>query len=151
MDTYNQKKLAAKVAGVGTDRVILEPAFAEDIKEAITKADIRDLIKKGAIKVLPARSPSRLRAKLRHKQKRKGRRKGHGARRGTQATRQGKKRVWINKIRKLRAVLKELRLKKQLSSKTHRELYGKAKGGFFRDASHLRFYMEQNKLLGVKK
>lgn len=151
MDINNQKKLAARVAGVGLARVVLEPAFAEDIKEAITKADIRDLIKKGAIKVLPARTPSRLRAKERRKQKKKGRRKGQGARRGTQATRQGKKRVWINKIRKLRRLLKELRAKNQLSKKTYRELHGRAKGGFFRDASHLRFYLEQNKLLGGKK
>lgn len=105
------------------------------------------MIAKGAIKVKPVRTPSRLRAKERAKQKKKGRGKGHGTRRGTQATRQGKKRVWINKIRKLRQVLKELREKNLLSKKTYRELHGKAKGGFFRDAGHLRFYLEQNKLV----
>jgi large subunit ribosomal protein L19e len=147
MNTETQKILAAKVAGVGLSRVILDPLRYEDIKEALTKEDIRSLIKQGAIKILPARFPSRHRARARHAQQKKGRQMGHGTRRGSKYARNPRKKQWIIKIRKIRSTLLGLKEKSLLDAKTYRDLYMKAKGGFFRDCSHLKFYMESNKLL----
>lgn len=151
MNTETQKVLAAKVAGVGLARVILDPMRYDDIKEAITREDIRSLIKQGAIKILPIKGPSRHRARIRHAQKKKGRQAGHGKRRGGKNARTPRKLQWMIKIRKIRSTLLALKEKGLLEPKTYRDLYMKAKGGLFRDTGHLKFYMESNKLLKVNK
>ena len=150
MNTETQKVLAAKVAGVGIDRVILDPLRFEDIKEALTKEDIRSLIKQGAIRILPVKRPSRHRARKRHIQQKKGRQTGHGIRRGKKFARNPRKEQWMIKIRKIRATLANLKEKNMLDKKVCRDLYMKAKGGFFRDCGHLMFYIESNKLLKEK-
>lgn len=147
MNLRMQRILAAKVAGVGLARVILDPLRYDDIKEALTKEDIRSLIKQGAIKILPVSSPSRHRARARHKQQKKGRQTGHGTRRGKKFAKYPRKRQWITKIRKIRKTLLDLKEKNLLETKTYRDLYLKAKGGFFRDKGHLMFYINSNKLL----
>ena len=43
-----QKKLAAKVARVGKGRAKINPEFHDEVKGAITKTDIQNLIKEGA-------------------------------------------------------------------------------------------------------
>lgn len=147
MNLANQKKLAAKAAGVGLGRVILVPERLAEIKDAITKTDIRALIKSGAIKISDARTPSRGRAKLRHLQKVRGRRRGQSRRKGAGGARSNKKTAWINKIRLLRRTLQTLRERDKLSAETYHQIYRKAKGGFFRDRGHMLFYLEQNKLI----
>ena len=147
MSLNTQKKLAAKVANVGLGRVSLDTTRLDEIKEAITKADIAALIKKGAIKIFPASRPSRQRAKFRLAQKKKGKRKGHGTRRGARGARQGKKSLWVIKIRVLRGALQNLRAKKMISLETFHDAYAKAKGGFFRDRGHMMFYLNQSNLI----
>jgi|SRR3989344_815692 len=145
MDLYSQKRLAAKVAGVGVDKVTINTARVDEVKEAITKADVRALIKSGAITIEDVRTPSRFRAKQRRAQKKKGKGKGQGTKKGRQKARVGK--TWMNKIRAMRLLLKDLKDQKKLTNETYRDLYLKAKGGFFRDMGHLRFYLEQSKLV----
>ncbi len=145
MDLYSQKRLAAKVAGVGADKVAINPARAEEVKEAITKADVRSLIKTGAIIVKSVTTPSRFRAKQQIAQKKKGKRKGQGHKRGAWKARIGN--TWTARIRAMRAMLHELRTGKKITNETYRDMYAKAKGGFFRDKRHVRFYLEQNKLV----
>jgi len=147
MNTETQKVLAAKVAGVGLARVVLNPLRYEDIKEALTKDDIRGLIKDGAIKILPISGPSRHRARARHLQQKKGRQMGHGTRKGKKFARNPRKQQWMRKIRKIRSTLLDLKKKGMLETFTYRDLYVKAKGGFFRDRGHVMFYIESNKLL----
>jgi len=143
----NQKKLAAEVANVGIDRVRLVPERASEIKDAITKADIRMLIKSGAIIIVPSYSPSRVRARARQQQKKRGRRRGAGLKKGAKGARTPSKLAWMRKIRLLRSTLRTLLDKEKITHDTYRELYKKSKGGFFRDRGHLLFYLEQNKLM----
>ncbi len=151
-DLYNQKRLAAKVADVGIGKISLDQSRVDDIKEAITKADVRSLIKQGAIKVKKSKIPSRHRARKRGIQKKKGRQRGEGKRKGRFGARAPKKREWINKIRLLRRTLNVMKDKEQISRKDYRMLYSKAKGGFFRNRAHLIFYIKQNNLFrGAKK
>ncbi len=42
MNLRSQKRVAADVLGIGVTRVWFNPEKKEDIKKAITKADIRD-------------------------------------------------------------------------------------------------------------
>jgi large subunit ribosomal protein L19e len=65
MNLKKKKQLAARTFGVGESRIkFLEPRLNE-IKEALTKQDIRDLQKDGAIVVLPIKG----RKVLEHKKK----------------------------------------------------------------------------------
>ncbi|MCX6775169.1 MAG: 50S ribosomal protein L19e [DPANN group archaeon] len=147
MNISNQKRLAAKVAHAGTERIILVPERVGEIKDAITKADIRTLIKSGAIRILPTRSPSRIRAKIRNAQKKRGRQRGPGARKGGQSARMPHKLVWIRKIRLMRATLKHLKSTNMVTPQVYNDIYRKAKGNFFRDKGHMLFYLKQNKLM----
>lgn len=51
MNLANKKELAAKTLGVGKGRIIFDNSRIDEIKEAITKQDIRDLNSSGAIKI----------------------------------------------------------------------------------------------------
>lgn len=60
MDLKKKKLLAARTFGVGESRIkFLEPRLNE-IKEALTKQDIKDLYKDGAIIVLPIKGRKKL-------------------------------------------------------------------------------------------
>lgn len=146
MKLDNQKNLAGQVLKCSRKRVWLDPERLEDIKEAITKVDIRSLIKEGAIKKKAARGVSRARARKILEQKRKGRQKGHGSRKGKRTARLSRKRGWINKIRAQRILLNELRGKKEISKKVHQDLYRKAKGGLFRSKRHILLFIQEHRL-----
>lgn len=142
----SQKRIAAGILKTGLDRVWFDPARLSDIKEAITKHDLRALIREGGIKAKPVKATSKFWVRKRKMQKRKGRRKGEGSRKGKKTARLNQKRVWINKIRLQRDFLKELRNKDKITKAVYKELYLKSKGGFFRSKRHIKLYLE-----GLKK
>ena len=150
MKLNNQKKLAAKILGGSPKRVIIDTANLEQIKEAITKFDIKGLISNGVISEKPKRGISRARARKKQDQKRKGRQSGHGNKKGKSTARTPKKQVWMNKIRLQRSFLQELKEKELVTSKIFRDLYKKAKGGFFRSKRHIKVYITDNKLVSKK-
>ena len=142
-----QKRIAQSLFKVGKKRIKFDPEKLSDIKEAITKGDLRGLVSKGTIKINPKRGRSRFRARERLIQKRKGRRKGKGSRKGRATARAKPKKIWMAKIRLQRLLLKTLKEKSLIDNRTYKELYLKAKGGFFRSKRHLKTYMEERKLL----
>ena len=150
MQLSSQKRMAAELAKRSKKKIVFDPDRLEEIKDAITKFDIKALIKRGVIKVLPKRGISRGRARKRAEQKRKGRQKGHGSRKGTKFARFPKKRRWISKVRTQRSMLKSLKERKMIDRKTYRNLYLKIKGGFFRSKRHLNLYITEHELL-IKK
>ncbi len=138
-----QKRLAGQIFKRSPKKIKLDPSRLEDIKESITKADIKALIIDNAITAKPVKKASKGRTRKRLIQKRKGRQSGKGTKKGTKKARSPKKTVWINKIRKQRAFLKLLRSKKLIDGKSFRELYLKAKGGLFRSKEHLKLYLNE--------
>jgi len=72
MKLNTQKNLASKILEAGKRRIKLDPERLSEIKEAITRSDIKSLIKSGAIKKLNKRGVSRVRARFILVQKRKG-------------------------------------------------------------------------------
>lgn len=142
-----QKKLASKALKVGKNRIRLDNTLTEELKEAITKADIKDFIEDGIIEVIPKKGVSRHRARTRHLQKKKGRQRGQGKRKGKAGARTPKKQIWIHKIRGMRKELKLLKAAGQLAVETYRILYRRAKGGFFRSKRHMLTHIEQKGLL----
>jgi large subunit ribosomal protein L19e len=146
MELKVQKKLAAAVLKCSKSRIKFDPERLDEIKEAITKVDIKSLIKDNAISRKPVNNTSRFRARKKIVQKRKGRQKGAGSRKGKVTARLPKKRRWINRIRIQREFLKYLRDKEFIDKKVCRDLYLKCKGGFFRSKRHLKLYIDEHGL-----
>jgi large subunit ribosomal protein L19e len=146
MDLKVQKRIAAQVLGCSPKRVIFDNEALDDIKAAITKRDIRLLIGAGAISSKPVKGVSRVRARKIKVQKSKGRQKGPGSRKGKYDTHFKSKLFWMNNIRFQRAFLKEISEKDIIDRKTYRDLYLKAKGGFFRSKRHIKIYIEEHGL-----
>lgn len=142
-----QKKLAGKIAKRSPNKVKLDPKRIDEINEAITRADIKSLIKDSAININQKKGVSRVRARIKSSQKVRGRQKGHGSRKGTANARLSKKRIWIDKIKLQRLFLKQLKLKKKITPQLYKELYKKSKGGFFRSKRHIMLYLKEHKLL----
>jgi len=139
-----QKRLAANVLKVGQSRVVMDPDHFEDIKNAITRSDIRKMINHGYIKV----KKTKVKKPDLYKKKRK---KGPGRRKGARGAKVTKKRNWINTIRPLRRMLKDLRDKGTIDSRTYRKTYMLIKSGMFRSRSHLKLYLKQKGVLHEKK
>lgn len=147
MSLQKRRRIAGDVLGCSPKRVRFATDRLEDIKNAITKADIRILIREKAIRELPEKGVSRGRARHIHKQKVKGLRKGKGSRKGKATARAPAKLTWMNKIRAQRKLLKELREQEAITKEVYRQIYRKAGGGFFRSRGHIKLYLEDQNLL----
>jgi len=147
----SQKRIAAQLMKTGKSRVKFDQERLDDIKESITKTDLRSLIRDKAIQAKPKKGVSRLRARKKIIQKRKGRRSNEGSRKGKRTVRLPRKKEWQNKIRLQRALLSKLKEEKKISTKDYRVLYRKAKGGFFRSKRHLHMYTIENNMIKNEK
>lgn len=96
MSLNRKKKLIARTLGVGANRVILDTNAKEEIKEAITRQDIRELANSGVIRLKPIRG-------VKKKMKKKSRKK-FGSRKKMIKKR---KQVYVKLTRKLRNYLKK--------------------------------------------
>jgi large subunit ribosomal protein L19e len=147
MNLDAQKRMAAKILKCGENRVYFDPYLIEDIKMAITREDIRNLIKEGVIRKRYKSGISNYRKNTLHQRKKKGRARGLGKRKGTKKARSPKKRSWIKRIRPIRRELRKLRDRKQISRNVYRDLYKKSKGGMFDSVAQLNRYIKENDLL----
>jgi large subunit ribosomal protein L19e len=139
-----QKRLASYVLNCSPSRVWFDEDRLDDIKQAITKHDIRLLVGDGAIREKPVISISKVRVRKLKVQKSKGRRKGPGTRKGKFNARVNIKDTWMIKVRVQRDFLKELVEKKIITRKAYRELYLKSKGGYFRSKRHIKLFLEEH-------
>lgn len=146
MQLSTQKRLAAAVMKCSEKRVEFDVEQLDTISEAITKEDIRRLVKDGAIIRKPVKGISRVRANKRIVQRRKGRQQGHGTRKGTSNARTPEKRIWINRIRSQRRLIAELKEQGTIGPESYRDLYRKAKGGFFRSRRHINLYIDEHEM-----
>jgi len=141
-----QKRMAADILGVGVSRVrfvINSKEDEEELETAITRDDVKRLIKMGIIVVVPEKSNSRGRWRELKEKRSKGRRRGQGRRKGKAGARLDRKRDWINRIRKMRRYLKYLRDKGIISKRMYRRYYRLAKGGAFSNLSALKMHLEK--------
>lgn len=146
MKLNNQKRMASKVLKIGIKKVKFNQDRLADIKEGITRSDIRTLIIGKAIKAEHIRGISRSRARKIIIQKRKGRRMGKGSKSGPHSARENRKDRWISHVRLQREFIKDLRDKKLITTKVYGMMYKKIKGGFFRSRGHVKLYLTENRL-----
>tara|TARA_Y100000310_G_C20656568_1_gene802253 strand:+ start:612 stop:1052 length:441 start_codon:yes stop_codon:yes gene_type:complete len=138
-----QKRLAAQILKCSPKRITFNTENLDEIKEAITKQDVKDLIKSKIITRKPVKNTSRGKARKLQIQKSKGRRKGPGSRKGKASARLRPKLVWMRKVRVQRKLLSTLKDKGVIDTKFYRELYLKSKGGFFRSKRHMSLFIKE--------
>lgn len=129
-----QKRLAASALKVGINKVWLDPDRIDKIKEAITRADIETLIKEGVIKKRPKIGIKRRAGRLRQLRKRKGRRRGAGKKKKFLKK---KKKNYVNRIRKLRSYIKELKERKIIDNEQAAKLRKLAKAGVIKSRKEI--------------
>ncbi|MHA1192262.1 MAG: 50S ribosomal protein L19e [Promethearchaeota archaeon] len=147
MSLKAQKRMAAQILKCGENRVYFDPYLIEDIRMAITREDIRNLIKEGVILKKYEQGISKHRKNVRHERKKKGRARGLGKRKGKKGARTPKKQAWMRKIRPQRRELKKLRDRKLITTATYRKLYKNAKGGMFQSVAQMNRHIKEKELL----
>jgi large subunit ribosomal protein L19e len=147
MSLKAQKRMAAEILKCGENRVYFDPYLIDEIKMAITREDIRNLVKEGIIIKKYKKGNSKYRKNLLHERKKKGRARGIGKRKGKKGARSPKKKKWMNRIRPQRRELKKLRDRKLITTATYRKLYKNAKGGMFTSVAQMNRYIKEKDLI----
>lgn len=127
MNLRKKKLLAVKVLGVGKEKIVFVKPRLDEIKEAITKQDIRDLYASGAIIVKNSRGRKKI---IKRKRKR-----GVGHIKKMVNTR---KRTYIVLTRKLRKYIKELENKSELKKEQSKKIRQGIRNRLFKSKSHLK-------------
>ncbi|MCX6750029.1 MAG: hypothetical protein NTZ83_01075 [Candidatus Pacearchaeota archaeon] len=140
MNLRSKKRLAAKTFGVGKDRIAFVNERIEEIKEAITKQDMRNLQKDGAIIIKEVKGRS--------KNIKKNKKRSMGKVRKIVNTR---KRDYVTLTRKLRKVLAEKKKKGEIDRKEIKEIRKKIRNKMFKSKAHLKEYMGGSKNENAKK
>lgn len=133
-----QKRVAADLLGCGVTRVRFDPERLDEIADAITREEIRYLIKDGAIYKAPEQGISR--ARVREKKR------GPGSRKGAKYSRVSRKERWMAKVRAQRRKLRELREKRMITPSDYRRVYLMVKAGTFKSIAAMMDYMKSNKM-----
>lgn len=128
MNLKSKKELAARTFGVGTGRILFVNSRINEIKEALTKQDIRDLKNDGAIIVknikgrksvqtVKSRSSGNIRKKVNKRKK-----------------------EYATITRKLREYLGELSKRGEISKEDVKNLRKKIRNREFKNKAHLKSY-----------
>ena len=148
MATNTVRRIASGMLGVGESKVKFRTDSIKKIEEALTREDIRTLIKDGVVYKIHKRGVSRVRGEAKRAQRKKGRRGGMGSRKGTPSARLDSKEAWIAKVRAQRRFLNGLVSSKKITDpKVYRKLYMMAKGNAFKSVKIMETYINDNKLL----
>lgn len=127
MKLGKKKELAARTLGVGKERIIFNSERLSEIKEAITKQDIKDLVSSGAIYIREKKGRKAV-------QKRKSRRRAGSIRKKVS----NKKRNYIIITRKLREYLSNQREKGNISDDEYYKFRKEIRMRSFRSLSHMK-------------
>ena len=128
MNLAKKKALAARTLGVGKGRIIFVNARVNEIKEAITKQDIRDLNKEGAILI------KEIKGRKRNINKKKKRRSTGNVRKKVNK----RKQEYVKLTRKLRNYVAVMLKDKKISKIEVKETRKKIRNRVFRSLAHLK-------------
>ena len=131
------RKMAADIMKCGKSRVrIMDFKRAE---EALTREDVKGLVKDKAIIELPKMGISRHRARLRQSRKQMGRGRGRGTKKGSEFAGTSAKDQWMRKVRAQRRTLAKNRGK--MEGAEYRDVYRMIKGNAFKARKQLEQYL----------
>jgi large subunit ribosomal protein L19e len=128
MNLGKKKALAARTFGVGLERIVFVKPRLEEIKEAITKQDIRDLHKDGAIKIKNIKGIKTVAGKKKKRTTGNVRKKVNK-----------RKREYVVITRKLRKYLAGVRDK--MTDKERKDIRKKIRNRFFKSQSQLKAHI----------
>jgi len=126
MNLRNKKQLAARVLGIGVNRVIFDASRLDEIKESLTRQDIKDLLKSRAVTIREARG--------KRKKIKRTTRRGEGKRKKIVGKR---KKEYMILVRKLRKTLKNLKNAGTITKESYKDLRKKVKAKAFKSRAHL--------------
>lgn len=132
MNLAKKKTLASKTLGVGKGRIIFNVKRLEEIKEAITKQDIRDLFSSGAIIIKEAKGRRVI-------VRRKIRRKSGSVKKKVRNT----KKEYIIITRKLRRYIAELLGAEKLTKEQYLKLRKEIRARVFKSKAQLKERLTQ--------
>ena len=135
MNLAKKKELAKKTLGVGKHRLIFNKEGIAEIKEAITKEDIKNLHKDGIIGIKPIKG--------RRKVERRKRRRGPGK---IKRRINNRKQIYVKITRKLRAYIRGLRNNNSIDKDTYKDLRKKIKMRNFRSKANLKEHLNSVKV-----
>lgn len=129
MNLRKKKTLAAKALKVGEKRIIFLNPRLDEIKEAITKQDIKDLEKEGAIMIKAVKGRKKIK---------KRKKKGVGK---TKKKVNMRKKEYATLTRKLRKYIAELKKMGNLNQEEVKDIRKKIRNKFFKSKAHLKEYI----------
>jgi large subunit ribosomal protein L19e len=124
------RRVAGEILERGVSKIRIKPDAVPEAKKAITRDDVRVLIKNGSIYAVKAKHNISAYSKVLHEKRQKGRRRGQGRRKGTTAARGGLL-EYKKKIRGQRRVLHALKEEKLIDNLKFKRYYALVKGGNF--------------------
>jgi large subunit ribosomal protein L19e len=139
MKLESKKDLVARALNVGKNRIVFNTARLSELKEAITKQDIRDLKESGAIHIREIRG-------RKTKIKRKTRKRYGSVKKKVK----GGKKEYVRITRKLRSYSDYLRKTKQISQENYLELRKEIRASAFKSLAHLKERISQFETIKTK-
>ncbi|MAG38432.1 hypothetical protein CMI45_03550 [Candidatus Pacearchaeota archaeon] len=135
MKLENKKALIARTLNVGKSRVVLNLSRLTELKEAITKQDVKDLLSDGAITVKEVKGRKKV-------VKRKTRRRLGSIKQKVNK----RKQTYVKLTRKLRTHLKILKDQEKISKDSVRDLRKQIRASEFRSLAHLKERIKEQDL-----
>jgi len=132
MKLEKKKSLAARTLNVGEGRIVFNVERLPEIKEAITKQDIKDLKESGAIIIKEKKGRRKV-------ERRKTRRRAGSIKKKVNT----KKQDYVKLTRKLRTYLANLKNQKKISKENFRQLRKEIRASNFRSFSHMKERIKQ--------
>ena len=129
MNLRNKKQLAARTLKIGKDRIVFVESRLPEVKEALTKQDIKDLKNNGAIIV---------KEKAGRKKVEKKKRRGPGS---IKKKVNKRKEQYVILTRKLRKYVAELKRKGELEREEIKEIRKKIRNKEFKSKANLKTYI----------
>ncbi len=130
MNLRKKKELAAKALKVGKERIVFVNSRRDEIKEAITKQDVRDLKKEGAILVKDIGG--------RKKNVKRKNKRGTGKIKMKVNTR---KQDYVIMTRKLRKIVAGMKQRGELDRDEVKDIRNKIRNRIFKNAANLKKYV----------
>jgi len=131
MKLDKKKQLAARTLGVGKGRICFRGENLAEIKEAITKQDIKDLFNQGIIKIKEIKGRKRIKRRKTRRKEGKIKKK-----------RKTRKQKYAKLTKRLRSYIKELKKHGRTDKEKYQELRKKIKAGVFKSIAQLKEYLE---------
>ncbi len=123
------KRAGGAILKRGTTSVRISPTALAGAQKALTKDDVRELVRSGGVYALKEKKNLSLHGKLLGKKRAKGRRRGRGRRKGTIKARGSVD--YKQKIRGQRRVIKQLKGDGTIDNVYFKHIYALVKGGTF--------------------